>query len=214
MCSTERMPAPVARSTSATVWSRWRSTKWWCQSSGPPSCPGTSQSWRVGADGRRRRRARTARRRIGEAGGDGRRGSGGDALGEAVVEVEAAAAGAGDLLVGDRRCRARKRRGRRPSAACPGAGSAGGPRGSSRRRRPAGRRRALDAEVSSPSSLMLRTVTPRDAAPSPRGVGDGAADQHPRAAAAAAAAVALSCGRASTTAATPMPAARRSAARA
>ena len=44
MCSTLRMPAPVARSTSATVWSRCRSTKWESSPARSPSRSRTTHS--------------------------------------------------------------------------------------------------------------------------------------------------------------------------
>ena len=176
------MPAPVERRTSATDWSRWRSTKWWCQSSGvaglagdQPQLAGRAGRLRLADDGR-------LRRRTAKPGGDGGRGAGRDALGQAVRR--------------GRSCRGRSRRSAGSGPRCSGTKAA---RSSSQRSLPwrwecrctsglqppetASRSQAISSmpEVSSPSSLMLRTVTPvsRPSAGLGGGVGHGAADQHP-----------------------------------
>ena len=181
------------------------------------SGPATSHSWRVGAGRLRPGEPRGVGGcdggRGGEAGGDGRRRTGGDAFGHAVVEFVAAAAGADDLLVPDHACAGTKPPAHRPSAACPGAGCAGAPPGSSRRRRPADRRRSR----STPGGEFAVVVDAADGdAVEPAvcrragGVGDGAADQHPDAGLGGGCRPAsVSCGRASTTAATSTPAAQQ-----
>ena len=93
------MPAPVERSTSATVWSRWRSTKWLCQSAGlavaagdQPQRPGRAGGFGGAGAGRLRRRDAKPARSAAAA-------PAAAPSAQAAGQVEAAAAGADDLLV-------------------------------------------------------------------------------------------------------------------
>ena len=144
-CSTLRMPAPVARHTSATVWSRCRSTK--CSSHSPGlarGCPGTSHSGRTSPAS-----VADRRRRDGAVGSTGKPAAVAAAAPAVAPALRACARSEGRRpplrrpLVRDRAVAARTPPAtRRPRQSCPGAGCAGAPPGSSRRR-PRARRHSM-----------------------------------------------------------------------
>ncbi len=183
-----------------------------------PAWPGTSHSWRVGAG--RFRLAEDGRLSVGaEPGGDGGRGSGGDAFGQAVPEFEAAAAGADDLLVRDHGARHERGQVLVPAELAlplgvqvhhwaPAAGDCQQVAGDLF---DAGGEFAVvvdaaDGDAVQPAVTGLGGLR--------GGVGHGAADQHPGTGFDGGSSHRGEAGRASTTAATLTPAARRSAARA
>ena len=149
------MPAPVARSTSATVWSRCRSTKWLLPVRRPrrrerghqPQRPDRARSSAAPAAGHLRRPAPKPAR--------------------AAASPPAAApscrppARSRVPLPAPAVCwschrsgRARRPQGPRSSGTGPGAGCAGAPPGSSRRRRPAGQRRSSPVSPASGPAVV------------------------------------------------------------
>ena len=101
MCSTDRMPAPVERSTSATDWSRWKSTKWWCQSSGVPGLAGDQPQLAGRGGGLRLAERRTAAMADSKPAAMAAAAPAEMPSARTVREFEAAAAGADGLLVRD-----------------------------------------------------------------------------------------------------------------
>ena len=142
-----------------------------------PELAGRGGRFRLGKDQRFGGRAGVFRI---EAGGAGRRGPGGDAFGDTVVEVEAAPAGAGHLLVGDHAAGHERRQVIVPADLALALGVQvhhGGPA--------AGDGEQVAGELFDAGGEFAVVVDAPDGdageALLPGGVGDGAADQHPRA---------------------------------